>query len=131
MNRLVVVYQSNNNIPNPSNYISYISNIYNQPLYIPNTYRPITIVRPLTVVVRSNAYVRLTFSFTIFTGRFGRTTDAGEDWSMVPDRDCVGRLLVCTTRSAGHLSQGGVDGRLDILHNQFVATIITEKTIQI
>jgi len=60
-----------------------------------------------------------------YTGRFGRTADAGEDWPVVPDRDRVSRLLVRAAWAARHLSQGGVDGRLDFLHNQFVTTMIT------
>lgn len=46
----------------------------------------------------------------VFTGRFGWTVDAGEDWSVVPDWDRVSRLLVRSARTARHLSQGGVDG---------------------
>lgn len=40
---------------------------------------------------------------------------------MVPDRHRFGRLFVRTARTTRHLSPGGVDGRLDILHNQLVA----------
>lgn len=66
----------------------------------------------------------------MYTGRFGRTADVGEDGPVVSDRHRVCRLLVRATRSTGNLSQGTVDGRLDIVRDQFGATINNKYLLQ-
>lgn len=56
-----------------------------------------------------------------FSGWQRRSVDVGKNWSMVPHRHRLCRLLLRATRSTGDLSSRGQDRRLDYLRHKLVA----------
>lgn len=58
----------------------------------------------------------------LVSGRQRWPADARENGQVVPNRDCLSWIFVCSGRSTWHLSSSGQDSRLDYLRDKLVAT---------